>query len=443
MKVVIIGSGSIGTGIIPVLLKEFQELAASDITVISPSSLDTASSLGVGTRIREALTPGNFSSILVPYLHPGVFVLNLSVDVNSADIFDLVYRIGGHYLDTCIEPWANGYAVGGGQPFVHNAALRDGILRRAQASREFRKDYGNPTCALAMGANPGLVSSFVKEALYELSETHKVPRDIVAEGCGAIARHLGVRLIQIAERDTQNLDRKLYPGEFANTWSVDGFISEGRQRAELSYGSHETYEGEDITRPGQFDSNVALLRKTGFEQRVWSYTPTAGPDWAYLISHHEAVALGDYLSYHEYRPTVYYAYRPADAAVRSIENLLRRGAAQPKTKTVFAGTFGYDELGVLLVADTFTHWYGSTLSAAHARALMPYNGPTTLQVTATIAAAMHYIKRNPERGALEAEDFSSRFIMERTRPYLGLVTSFGVNWRQPGVNKLEQYLINN
>lgn len=29
------------------------------------------------------------------------------------------------------------------------------------------------------------------------------------------------------------------PGEFVNTWSVDGFISEGCQPAELGWGTHE------------------------------------------------------------------------------------------------------------------------------------------------------------------------------------------------------------
>ena len=46
-------------------------------------------------------------------------------------------------------------------------------------------------------------------------------------------------MIHIAERDTQVANVPKRPGEFVNTWSVDGFVSEGSQPAELGWGTHE------------------------------------------------------------------------------------------------------------------------------------------------------------------------------------------------------------
>jgi len=51
--------------------------------------------------------------------------------------------------------------------------------------------------------------------------------------------NLGVKGIHVAERDTQATDLKRNPKEFWNTWSVDGFISEGiYQPSELGWGTH-------------------------------------------------------------------------------------------------------------------------------------------------------------------------------------------------------------
>ncbi len=47
--------------------------------------------------------------------------------------------------------------------------------------------------------------------------------------------NLGVRVIHIAERDTQIANIPKQAGEFVNTWSVDGFIGEGSQPAELGW----------------------------------------------------------------------------------------------------------------------------------------------------------------------------------------------------------------
>ena len=78
------------------------------------------------------------------------------------------------------------------------------------------------------GANPGMVSWFVKKALLDIAkdtnlEMEKEPK--TREEWGRLMMKLGVKGVHIAERDTQTTKSIRKTNEFWNTWSVDGFIS--------------------------------------------------------------------------------------------------------------------------------------------------------------------------------------------------------------------------
>ena len=59
------------------------------------------------------------------------------------------------------------------------------------------------------------------------------------EGWAKLAQTIGIKGIHIAERDTQRAAKPKPMGTFVNTWSVEGFVSEGLQPAELGWGTHE------------------------------------------------------------------------------------------------------------------------------------------------------------------------------------------------------------
>jgi homospermidine synthase len=108
-RLVILGFGSIGQAVLPLLLRHF-ELAPSQVTIISrgPDRSGIAEEYGVA----YAATPlqeGNYESILGPLLQRGDFLLNLSVDVSSLDLIRYCWRHGVLYLDTCTEPWQGFY----------------------------------------------------------------------------------------------------------------------------------------------------------------------------------------------------------------------------------------------------------------------------------------------------------------------------------------------
>ena len=56
-----------------------------------------------------------------------------------------------------------------------------------------------------------------------------------------LAKKAGVKGIHIAERDTQRAKNPKPMDVFVNTWSVEGFLSEGMQPAELGWGTHEKW----------------------------------------------------------------------------------------------------------------------------------------------------------------------------------------------------------
>ena len=85
------------------------------------------------------------------------------------------------------------------------------------------------------------MSHFVKQALLNLAADTGVDAGAPAtrEDWAGLAQTLGVRVIHIAERDTQVSPVRKKKNEFVNTWSVDGFVGEGQQPCELGWGSHE------------------------------------------------------------------------------------------------------------------------------------------------------------------------------------------------------------
>ena len=64
-------------------------------------------------------------------------------------------------------------------------------------------------------------------------------------------------------------------GVFVNTWSVEGFISEGLQPAELGWGTHEKHMPPEGKRHAFGPDCAIYLMRPGAGTRVRSWTPTA------------------------------------------------------------------------------------------------------------------------------------------------------------------------
>jgi homospermidine synthase len=336
-------------------------------------------------------------------------------------------------LDTCIEPWPGGYT----DPNLPPSARSNYALRESALALRSRYPHG-PTAVLTHGANPGLVSHFVKQALIDLAREESLGAEVLASRAewARLTERLGVKVIHIAERDTQTSTIPKEPGEFVNTWSIEGFVSEGSQPAELGWGTHERHFPSDGRRH-DFGSGAAIyLLRPGAATRVRSWTPLEGPYHGFLITHGESISIADYLTLKEgdrvrSRPTCHYAYHPCDDAVLSLHEFagkswLLQDRKRLMMEEIAAGT---DELGVLLMgAPKGVYWFGSRLTIAEARRVAPHNNATSLQVTAAVLAGMVWALEHSREGIVEPEEMGFERVLEIARPYLGDVVGVYGDW---------------
>jgi homospermidine synthase len=163
-RLVMLGFGSIGKAALPLIFRHI-DMPPERVKIISRSADKSGIAQEFGADfVAQPLDEQNFESVLDAHLSEGDFLLNLSVDVSSLALMMFCWRRGVMYLDTCIEPWPGRYADPG-CPLSRrtNYALREDVLA-------FRIDKRTgPTAVVTQGANPGLASAFVKQALREMA----------------------------------------------------------------------------------------------------------------------------------------------------------------------------------------------------------------------------------------------------------------------------------
>jgi homospermidine synthase len=434
-RLVMVGFGSIGQGVLPLILRHIK-IKPEQITIFTAHEWgrEIAASQGVTDFRLHPLTRENFQETLEPLLGKGDFLLNLSYDVSSPALMELCHTVGALYLDSCIEPWAGGYY----DPTLSPTQRSNYGLREEAFAINRRNWPHSPTCVVTHGVNPGLVSHFVKDALMNMAADTglKVTRPKGREEWAKLAQMLDVKVIHIAERDTQVAAERKKIGEFVNTWSVEAFVGEGSQPAELGWGSHETRLPESGRRHPIGCQAAIYLEQPGVATRVRSWTPLEGPYMGYLITHGESISIADYLTVRDgesvaYRPTVHYAYHPCDDAVLSIHEYCGKGYVLQDNQRLIKEEIvsGMDELGVMIGGNKKgTYWYGSRLTIEQAKALAPHNGATSLQTTAGVLGGMIWALQNPERGVVEPDEMDADFIMSIARPYLGEMVGVWSKW---------------
>ena len=437
--VVMIGFGSIGRGTLPLILRHF-ELDKSRMVVIDPndSGRDILDKHGIRF-IHQEVTPDRYRHLLRPLLTEGKgqgFCVNLSVDTSSLELIRFCREIGALYIDTVVEPWPGFYFDPGA---ASEARTNNALRTTVRAEKE--KSPGGTTAVSCCGANPGMVSWFVKQALVNLANdtghSFDEPGPDDREGWARLMRDLGVKGIHIAERDTQRSRKPKPMNVFVNTWSVEGFMSEGMQPAEMGWGTHEKWLPENGRLHELGSKAGAYLLQPGANTRVRTWCPTPGPQYGFLVTHNESISIADYFTLKEggevvYRPTCHYAYHPANDAVLSLHEVFGSGELHEKDRHILDENEiidGVDELGVLLYGHAKNaYWFGSQLSIDETRDLVPYQNATGLQVTSAVLAGMVWALENPQAGVVETDEMDYRRCLEIQLPYLGPVKGYYTDW---------------
>ena len=427
-KILIIGYGSVGQAILPVVLRHIV-VDPKHITVLERDNhrqLFIKRHGGSGVNyVRQELNVGNYKKELKKYVGEGDLIINASLNIEAQALLEWCMENGVMQVDTSLERWEH-------HPDETILKLSDRTLFHTHSVvREAMAKYPNgPTCCVTHGANPGYVTHLTKRGLLTLAKKkgRKVTTPTTKDEWAQLMKSLGVKVVHVAERDQQVIDEPKTKNEFTNTWSCEGFWAEGRAPAEMGWGTHEDKHPEG----GKSQGNAAYLMQPGAATLMKSWVPDGGQYNGYCIQHSESITISEYFTTKDgkYRPSVYYVYQPSDAAIASLHEMRGNELDLQRDQRILKDEIvaGMDELGVLLIGDDFCFWHGSQLDIHGARKLVEGENATSMQVAGSLLGAIVWMINNPNNGYTEPEELPFEEILKIGDQYWEPIVSVMSNW---------------
>ena len=444
-KVLIVGYGAVSQCTLPILVKHLKT-PLEHITVMDfeDKARRMAPWVKKGVRwVRKRITRANMHILLAKYLKAGDLLIDLAWNIDCCELLQWCHDRGVLYVNTSTEEWDPYAGAHEKPPQERTLYWRHMEVRRLVS--EWREV--GPTAVIEHGANPGLISHFVKQGLLDIGRravrekkfNGRVGREI--EQCmhdlrfNELAMKLGVKVIHVSERDTQISDQPKQVDEFVNTWSIEGFREEGTTTAEMGWGTHEREMPPLACKQKIGPKNQICLARMGMNTFVVSWVPNYCIH-GMVVRHGEAFTISDKLTVWKgkkavYRPTVHYAYCPCDNAIISLHELRGRDySLQPKLRIMTDEIIsGEDILGALIMGHPYNSWWtGSVLSIGESRRLVPHQNATTMQVAISVVAATLWMIQNPNEGVCVPDDLPHDYVLKVAKPYLGKFVSVPSDW---------------
>ena len=444
-KILFVGYGAVAECTLPILFKHIK-VPAKNVTVMDfadrTGKLKQWTARGVRF-VQDRVTEDNMGTLLAQHVGPGDLLIDLAWNIDACELLTWCREHGVRYINTSTELW-DPYATGtNSHPTAKTLYWRHMNLRRLIARW---KDKG-ATAVIEHGANPGLISHFVKQGLIDIGESLIADKQLKARAAenvtelirtrqfNHLARALGVKVIHCSERDTQITNRPKQVDEFVNTWSIEGFREEGTTTAEMGWGTHEKQLPKNAFTHKEGPQNQICLAQMGINTWVRSWVP----DYNILgmvVRHGEAFTISDKLTVWEgkqavYRPTMHYAYCPCDEAIASLNEMRGYNYKLNENQRIMNDeiTGGADILGALIMGHAYNSWWvGSDLSIEQSRRLVPHQNATTMQVAISVVAASMWMMENPTEGVRVPDELPHDYILNLAKPYLGQWISKSSDW---------------
>lgn len=442
-NILIIGYGAVSQCTLPVILEHI-DVPREKITIIDIEDKSEKLKPFTNTGIKffkEKITPKNLNSVLQKYVGNDALIIDLAWNIGACDILKWCHNHNTLYVNTSVELW---------DPDKPKKIFEKTLYWRQMKIREMMKNWpkDSVTAVVDHGANPGLISHFVKQGLLDIAakiladkkgtekELEKIAEFKNNLDFPHLAQILNVKVIHCSERDTQITNQPKEVDEFVNTWSIEGFREEGVAPSEMGWGTHEKKLPELAFSAPFGPKNQIFLARMGINTWARSWVPEVGEIEGMIVRHGEAFGISDRLTVWNgkkavYRPTVHYAYMPCHEALSSlIELKARRYQIQPKLRIMTNEiTSGKDILGALLMGHKFNSWWtGTSLSIEQTRKIAPGQNATTLQVAAGIISAVRFMIENPKKGICLPDDLPHDFVLKIAKPYLGDFISTPSDW---------------
>jgi homospermidine synthase len=444
-KILFVGYGAVAQCTLPILFKYIQT-PAKNITVMDFENRKAllAPWIKRGVKfVNDRVTQENLGAVLGKYLSAGDVLMDLAWNIGAEEILQWCHDHGVLYVNASVELW---------DPYKHaiNATPQKMTLywRHMNLRRMVAKwAQPGPTAVVEHGANPGLISHFTRQGLVDIGRrsikdkkitgraAEEIQQLIADRKFNALAQKLGVKVIHCSERDTQITNRPKQVDEFVNTWSVEGFREEGTTTSEMGWGTHEKELPPNAYEHQEGPRNQICLAQMGMNTWVRSWVPDFCTN-GMVVRHGEAFTISDSLTVWKngkavYRPTVHYAYCPADVAIASLNELRGYDYQLPEKQRILGDdiTSGSDILGALLMGHSYNSWWtGSALSIEESRRLVPHQNATTMQVAIGVIAAVMWMIENPDRGFCVPDDLPYDYVLKISKPYLGQWISKPSDW---------------
>jgi len=283
-RILFVGYGAVAECTLPILFKHLK-VPARNVTVMDfenrKEKLARWTSKGVRF-VRDRVTKENMARLLAKHVGTGDLLIDLAWNIDACEILQWCHDHGVMYINTSTELW-DPYAHGANQhPTEKTLYWRHMNLRRMLA----RWSEPGPTAVIEHGANPGLISHFVKQGLIDIGQSliadrkvkgaaaSKLEELIRTQQFNHLSRALGVKVIHCSERDTQITDQPKQVDEFVNTWSIEGFREEGTTTVEMGWGTHEKQLPAHAFQHKQGPRNQICLARMGINTWVRSWCPT-------------------------------------------------------------------------------------------------------------------------------------------------------------------------
>lgn len=443
-RVLILGYGVVAQALLPMLWRHFRT-DCRDATIIDFADRRPILRpwLDRGLRfVHERVTPGNMSRLLSSHVRPHGLIIDLTWSIDCFDVLEWARTNDVLYVNASVESWDPAAEM-------HTRSLMEKSLyvRYAQLVDMAPRWRGKTTVVIDHGANPGLISHFVKKGLLDIAESalrnnggtrrgrERIARLAEAHDFPELARRLEVSVIHCSEWDSQRAAYSKRSDEFVTTWSTEGMWEEAISPSELGWGTHEKSMPDGAIVPRTGPRNQIILPSMGMNTWVRSWVPHQ-EIVAMIVTHGESFSISRWLTVMKgnrvvYRPTVHYAYLPCNDSILSLHELrCRNYELHPRSRILTDEIVdGKDVVGALIMGHKYRSWWiGSSLSIHAARRKVPHVNATAVQVAAGVLGAVKWTLKNPRQGLCFPEDLPHEEILACALPYLGDFISGPCDW---------------